>query len=54
MQESPGLEIPMSYPYFSMVFGGIYLGLIAMRRLNAWHGKHLGAAPAAPRGGEAP
>ena len=51
LQESPGLEIPMSYPYFSMVFGGIYLGLVALRRLNAWYGKHLRAAP---EGGVAP
>ena len=36
MQESPGLEIPMSYPYYGMVLGGIYLALVAMRRIVAW------------------
>jgi TRAP-type C4-dicarboxylate transport system permease small subunit len=24
LQESPGLEIPMSYPYYAMVAGGAY------------------------------
>ncbi len=33
MQESPGLEIPMSYPYYGMVLGGTYLLLVAMQRL---------------------
>jgi TRAP-type transport system small permease protein len=37
LQESPGLEIPMSYPYYSMVVGGAYLGLVAMRRLVGWY-----------------
>jgi len=36
MQESPGLEIPMSYPYFGMVLGGAYLLLVAVRRLASW------------------
>ncbi|MBA3480028.1 MAG: TRAP transporter small permease [Lautropia sp.] len=36
MQESPGLEIPMSYPYYGMVFGGAYLMLVALRRLAGW------------------
>jgi TRAP-type transport system small permease protein len=36
MQESPGLEIPMSYPYYGMVVGGAYLLLIAARRLGTW------------------
>lgn len=33
LQESPGLEIPMSWPYYSMVAGGAYLGLLAARRI---------------------
>lgn len=33
MQESPGLEIPMSWPYGAMVIGGAYLTLVAIRRL---------------------
>lgn len=38
MQSSPGLEIPMSYPYAGMVIGGAYLMLVALRRLagGAW------------------
>lgn len=33
LQSSPGLEIPMSYPYFGMVLGGAYLFLVAGRRI---------------------
>src|SRR6266850_4434083 len=33
LQESPGLEIPMSYPYYAMVVGGAYLLLVVSRRL---------------------
>ncbi len=38
MQESPGLEVPMSWPYAGMVVGGAYLLLVALRRLfgGAW------------------
>ncbi len=38
LQESPGLELPMSYPYLSMVVGGAYLLLVATRRITcgAW------------------
>jgi TRAP-type C4-dicarboxylate transport system permease small subunit len=35
MQESPGLEMPMSWPYGAMVVGGAYLTLVAARRLAA-------------------
>ena len=42
LQESPGLEIPMSYPYYSMVFGGAYLALVAARRVAAWFARHFG------------
>ena len=35
LQESPGLEVPMSYPYLGMVLGGAYLLLVAVRRLAA-------------------
>ena len=41
LQESPGLEIPMSYPYYSMVAGGAYLGLVAARRLAGWYATHF-------------
>ncbi|HEY3077600.1 MAG TPA: TRAP transporter small permease [Burkholderiales bacterium] len=33
LQYSPGLEIPMSYPYYGMVIGGAYLLLVVLRRL---------------------
>lgn len=33
LQDSPGLEIPMSYPYYGMVIGGAYLLLVVLRRL---------------------
>lgn len=38
LQQSPGLEVPMSYPYFGMVVGGAYLLLVAARRIGggAW------------------
>ena len=38
MQDSPGLEVPMSYPYAGMVVGGAYLMLVAARRIagGAW------------------
>ena len=36
MQESPGLEIPMSYPYYGMVLGGAYLLLVAVQRIAGW------------------
>jgi len=38
MQESPGLELPMSFPYSGMVVGGLYLLIVAARRIagGAW------------------
>ena len=33
LQISPGLEIPMSYPYYGMVIGGTYLLIVVVRRL---------------------
>ena len=36
LQESPGLEIPMSYPYYAMVVGGAYLGIVAVDRIAQW------------------
>jgi TRAP-type transport system small permease protein len=33
LQESPGLEIPMSYPYYGMVVGGVYLAFVVIRRI---------------------
>ena len=46
LQESPGLEVPMSYPYFAMVFGGVYLGFLALRRIGGWYLKHFTSAAA--------
>jgi len=38
LQSSPGLEVPMSYPNSGMVVGGVYLLLVAARRIGsgAW------------------
>jgi TRAP-type transport system small permease protein len=38
LQSSPGLEVPMSYPYSGMVLGGGYLLFVALRRIGsgAW------------------
>ena len=44
MQESPGLEVPMSWPYFSMVAGGAYLLLLAVRRMADWGARVRGQA----------
>ena len=33
LQHSPGLEIPMSWPYYGMVIGGAYLFFVVARRL---------------------
>lgn len=33
MQDSPGLEVPMSWPYAGMVVGGAYLLLVSLRRI---------------------
>ncbi|NJO32489.1 MAG: TRAP transporter small permease [Rhodospirillales bacterium] len=30
---SPGLEIPMSYPYYGMILGSLYLLFVVIRRL---------------------
>ena len=46
LQESPGLEIPMSYPYYSMVVGGAYLGIVALDRIAQWYRRHFRLAPA--------
>lgn len=43
LQNSPGLEVPMSYPYSGMVLGGAYLLFVALRRIGG------GAWKAAPR-----
>ena len=31
---SPGLEIPMSYPYYGMILGSVYLLFVVIRRLT--------------------
>ena len=33
LQTSPGLEVPMSLPYFGMVVGGVYLLIVVLRRM---------------------
>ena len=33
LQSSPGLEMPMSYVYYGMVVGGVYLLLVVLRRI---------------------
>lgn len=33
LQSSPGLDMPMSYLYYGMVVGGVYLLLVVLRRL---------------------
>lgn len=43
-QESPGLELPMNYPYYGMVIGGAYLLLVAVRRIGAWITERIGRA----------
>ncbi len=35
-QTSPGLGIPMSFPYFGVFGGGIYLLLVSLRKIAAW------------------
>jgi TRAP-type C4-dicarboxylate transport system permease small subunit len=47
LQGSPGLEIPMSYPYYGMVLGGAYLGFVAARRIADWFARPAGK-PAVP------
>ena len=41
LQNSPGLDVPMSYPYAGMVVGGAYLLIVAARRIlgGAWKPK---------------
>ena len=41
LQESPGLEVLMSYPYYAMVVGGAYLALVAVERMVAWGRQHI-------------
>ena len=48
LQESPGLEIPMSWPYSGMILGGAYLLLVAVQRIVDW-----GSRPARPGGASA-
>ena len=31
---SPGLEIPMSYPYYGMILGSVYLAFVVIRRFT--------------------
>jgi TRAP-type C4-dicarboxylate transport system permease small subunit len=47
LQGSPGLEVPMSYPYAGMVLGGAYLMVVALRRLagGAWRPKAAHVVP---------
>jgi TRAP-type C4-dicarboxylate transport system permease small subunit len=57
LQESPGLEVPMSYPYYGMVAGAGYLLIVALRRIAGWRpdvgsdkGEYGGAVAAATHG----
>ncbi len=45
LQLSPGLEIPMSYPYYGMVLGGAYLAIVVARRISG-RIREAAAAPA--------
>ncbi len=47
LQSSPGLEVPMSYPYSGMVIGGAYLLLVALRRIGGAQWRPKPASPAA-------
>jgi TRAP-type transport system small permease protein len=42
---SPGLEIPMSYPYYGMIIGCVYLLFVVLRRIG---GEQPPAEPTAP------
>ena len=46
LQSSPGLELPMSYPYAGMVAGGSYLLLVAARRIAGGAWRPAAEAPA--------
>jgi TRAP-type transport system small permease protein len=48
LQDSPGLEIPMSWPYSGMILGGAYLLLVAVQRIVDWRSR-----PARPGGAAA-
>jgi len=53
LQESPGLEIPMSWPYFGMVLGGAYLLLVAVQRVVNWRMRSGSPPTPRPPGGDA-
>jgi TRAP-type transport system small permease protein len=42
---SPGLEVPMSYPYYGMIVGSIYLLFVVLRRIG---GEQPPQEPTAP------
>jgi TRAP-type C4-dicarboxylate transport system permease small subunit len=42
---SPGLEIPMSYPYYGMIIGSVYLLFVVLRRIG---GEQPPQEPTAP------
>ena len=45
MQTAPGLDVPMSYPYFGLVIGGGYLLIVVVRRaFETALGRHAGEA----------
>ena len=48
LQSSPGLDVPMSYPYAGMVIGGAYLLLVAARRIAVGAWRNTAAAPTPP------
>ena len=49
LQSSPGLEVPMSYPYSGMVLGGAYLLVVALRRIGGGAWRPPGPSGARPR-----
>jgi len=42
---SPGLEVPMSYPYYGMIVGSIYLLFVVLRRIGGEQPPHEPTAP---------
>ena len=47
LQSSPGLNVPMSLPYAGMIAGGVYLLVVALRRIAGWFTGRM------PRGSDA-
>ncbi len=50
LQSSPGLDVPMSYPYSGMVIGGAYLLLCVARRISGGSWRRGRTGPQIPPG----